>query len=72
MLIGAIVITEDGDEGMIVDKVLSYSNQSNYTKYVIINNDRSVKCVAPSDIVRLVEFTGDSLVFFDEKTFVNL
>ena len=68
-LIGAIVVTDKGDEGMIVDKVLSYCNQSNYTKYVIMKKDCTIVHADFDEITEVIQLPGGNPLYFDRKEF---
>lgn len=57
-MIGAIIVTHDGEEGMIVDKILSYCNSSNYTTYLVMKNDKSTLVIEPEDISIIKNLSG--------------
>jgi hypothetical protein len=64
MIIGAIVITVDGDEGMIIDKVLAYSNSSNYTRYVLMKKNHKVIDIEFDEIAEVTQLPGGNPVYF--------
>ena len=66
-MIGTIVVTHRGDEGMIIDRILSYCNSSNYTNYLIAKSDLTVMEIEPSDISEIKEFSGGNPMYFKKK-----
>jgi hypothetical protein len=58
-MIGSIVMTNNGEEGMIIDKVLSYCNNSNYTTYLLMNKDKKVIMIDPEEICQIITLNCD-------------
>ena len=57
-MIGSIIITHKGEEGMIVDRLLSYCNSSNYTTYLVMKDDRTTFMIEPEDINIIKHLSG--------------
>ena len=63
-MIGAIVVTNDDEEGMIVDRILSYCNSSNYTTYLLMNKDKELIVIEPDDIEQVIQLNGGNPDYF--------
>jgi hypothetical protein len=66
-MIGAVVVTHEGDEGMIIDRILSYCNSSNYTTYLLAKSDLTVMEIEAEDIHSIVQLSGGNPIYFKKK-----
>lgn len=64
LMIGAIVITDDGDEGMIIDRV-----RDNCTMYLIMTKKKEVISIDYDGISEIISLNGGNPLYFTQEPF---
>ncbi len=69
MLIGAVISTHQGEEGIIIDKAEATCNGASYTVYVLARKDKTVFNIDYDDINEIIELPGGDLRYFEPEKF---